>query len=959
MVDDRTHTAPSAAERAIAFGSYRLFPSQRLLLDGEEPVRLGSRALDILIALVERPGEVVGKAELIARAWPGIHVDESNLKFQIGGLRRTIGDSGRYLATVPGRGYCFVAPIHIEEVSAPAPVARPGPIHNLPVGLTTLIGRDEACERVIRLIARSRLVTIVGTGGVGKTSVALAVAQRLLSDYPEGVWYVDLSLVDAPAAVPNLLASVFGPEISSADPLSSLAINLRSKQLLLLLDNCAHLIETAATLALTLLRGAPGVHILATSRQPLAIEGERVQRLQPLSCPDVANSLTSEKVIEFSAVRLFVERAAENLGDFELSEADAPVVAEICRQLDGIPLAIELAAARVALFGIRGLAARLHDQLDILTRGRRIAAPRHRTIAAMLDWSYGLLDEKERSMFRRLAIFPAGCTLDAVVAVTADPGQPLGTIFEQAGNLVEKSLLVADVAGDRPRLRLLETTRAYARRRLVDEGEFDTTARRHADYCRELFERAESEWEKQPTAEWLVEYSHHIDDVRSALDWAFSASGDLSIGVALTTAAVPLWMHLSLLEECRGRVEQALAVLPAAEAEPDARREMRLHAALGASLLYTKGGVPEMAAAWTKALELAESLNDHEYRMHALWGLWSFQVNGVQYRTALQLAHQFAALADASPDLNDRAVGERMIGMSHHYLGDQQSARAHIETALAETTSRNYQRQTFRLQLDLHVTSRVHLARILWLQGFPDRAIREAERSIEDARTAKHAISLSYSLARAACPIALWIGDLAAAEQYADMLLDHSKRHALPHWELYARGYKGAVAIKRGDVAMGLRLLRSSYEEIGNSGIAATRFMRFAVLYTAEALGRTGQVADGLAALEDTITRAERTAELWQFPELLRFKGELVLLQGAPGSVAAAEDHFRRALDWGRRQGALSWQLRAAFSLARLRGLEESLGDAKELLASVYVLFTEGFDTADLRGARRLLDELG
>jgi predicted ATPase len=315
-------------------------------------------------------------------------------------------------------------------------------------------------------------------------------------------------------------------------------------------------------------------------------------------------------------------------------------------------------------------------------------------------------------------------------------------------------------------------------------------------------------------------------------------------------------------------------------------------------------------------------------------------------------------LVATSPDPNDRFVGERMIGVSHHNLGDQQSARRYIERALAEPAAPGHERQFIRLQLDPQVTARVHLARILWLQGFPDRAMREAEHSVNDARATEHAISFSYALHRAACPVALWNGDLAAAGHYADMLLDHAKRHALVHWQLYGWGYQGAVAIRRGDVATGLRLLRSCYEELGETGITAPRFMRFAAVDMAEGLAKTGQIADAFDAIDDAIARAERTEELWQLPELLRVKGEMVLLQGGAPQAAAAENYFQRALDWARRQGASSWELRAAASLARLLRDQGRSAEAVALLQPVYDCFTEGFDTVDLKAAKALLDAL-
>ena len=403
--------------------------------------------------------------------------------------------------------------------------------------------------------------------------------------------------------------------------------------------------------------------------------------------------------------------------------------------------------------------------------------------------------------------------------------------------------------------------------------------------------------------------------MRTSLDWAFSPGGEAAIGVALTAAAVPLWMRLSLLEECRGRVERALAAVGSG-ASRDARHEMKLHAALGASLIYTRGAAgPKTGAAWTKSLEIAESLNDAEYRLRALWGLWSCHTASGRHNVALELAQRFCSLAATRSDPNDRLIGERLIGVSQHFLGNQFSARRHIERVLYGYVTPNHRSYIIRFQSDQRVMARAFLAWILWLQGFPDQAMRAAHSSIAEARATNHAISLCSALARAACPIALLVGDLAVVEHYVGTLLDHSTKHALAHWRAYGRCHQGALVIKRGDVVTGLRLLRAGFDEFGEARSPVLRLIAFLM---AEALGRAGQDAEGLAAIEEAIARSERTEERWAMAELVRVKGELLLLQGAPGAAAAAEDHFRQALEWARRQGALSWELRAATSLARL-----------------------------------------
>jgi predicted ATPase len=623
-------------------------------------------------------------------------------------------------------------------------------------------------------------------------------------------------------------------------------------------------------------------------------------------------------------------------------------------------LAVELAAARAATLGIEALAARLGDRFRLLTGGRRTAVPRHQTLRATLDWSYELLSEPERVVLRRLGVFAGAFSLEAASAVMASGELTPSEVVDGLSNLLAKSLVAAEADATVTRYRLLDTTRAYALEKLGEAGEREQLARRHAEYFRDLFEQTEAELETRSSAEWPVDYGLQIDDLRAALDWAFSSDDDASIGVALTAAAVPLWTHLSLLDECRSRVDLALAAMEVGT-NPDARREMKLRAALGALLMYTKDADPGADAAWTRALEIAESLDDAEYRLVSLWGLWFIHGASSRHRMALELAQRFYALAAKRPDRNYQLVGERMIAIAQHYLGDHFSARRHLERVLAEYVSPDYTSPLLRFQFRPPVAARVFLAWILWLQGLPDQAIRAAENSVEEARAANHVLSLCYALTRVACPIALLVGDLAAAESYLKMLLDQSTRHSLPLWGALGRSHWGVLLIKRGDLDAGLRLLRDGYDEFGEGRVAwrLTTFRTFRdAMVAGEALGRAGQIGDGLVLVEEAIDHSERTEERWAFAELLRIKGELLLLQGTQNAAAVAEDHFRQALDWARRQGALSWELRAATSLARLLRDQGHPPDALALLQPVFDRFTEGFATADLETAKALLDTL-
>ncbi len=467
---------------------------RRLLLHGDQPVRLGSRALEILIALVERPGELVGKNELMARVWPRTFVEDGNLKVQVAGLRRALGDrrgSNRYLATIPGQGYRFVAPVVRTGEPSPAPRAAAPRMHNLPAPVTRVIDRSDRVGALPAQLLRCRFITIVGPGGIGKSTVALAVAEGLIEGYDHGVRFVDLAQIRDPLQVLGALVDALGLEIRSDDPIPELIAPLQGKAMLLVLDNCEHVIETTAPLAARILRGAPGVQILATSREPLRAEGEHVHRLPPLQTPRTSVGLTAAEALGFPAVQLFVERAAATSCAFELDDRDAPIVADICRKLDGIPLAIELAAGRVEAFGLRGLAAHLDDPLQLLTGGRRLALPRHRTMRAALDWGHDLLPERERAVLRRLAIFAGSFTLEAASAVAASPEIADAEVVVCAANLVAKSLTAAEVGGRAPCYRLLETTRAYALEKLADSGELEQVEHRYSDYSRSLVQRTD------------------------------------------------------------------------------------------------------------------------------------------------------------------------------------------------------------------------------------------------------------------------------------------------------------------------------------------------------------------------------------------------------------------------------------------------------------------------------------
>ncbi|HXO91065.1 MAG TPA: winged helix-turn-helix domain-containing protein, partial [Stellaceae bacterium] len=531
----------------IEFGHFRVVPHRRELLADGQPIHLGGRTFDMLMALIEEQGAVVAKDTLMERVWPNRIVEENSLHFQISALRDALGAERSLIRTISGRGYQFTGEIRTVAASPHAQVitdtvapvaAPPRPPTNLPEPVSELIGRDVEVEEVLGLTATHRLVTLTGAGGIGKTRLGLEVARRLLPEFADGIWIIELAPLSDPDLVPATVAMELGLDL--ADNVVSperIANALAAKQLLLVLDNCEHLVGAAASMAEAVVRASPAARVMATSREPLRAEGECLYRVPPLAAPK-EDSQDAEELLRYGAVQLFVARARAAEPQLSPDGCVAAAIAVICRHLDGIPLAIELAAARTNALGVEELAARLDDCLHLLTGGRRTALPRHQTLRATLDWSYRLLPEPERVVLRRLAIFAGGFTLQAASAIAATDEIAGADIVDCAVNLVAKSLVAADLGGATGWYRLLETTRAYALEKLTQSGEFEQVARRHAKYCRDLFERAEAELETRPASEWLAAYGRRIDNLRAALDWAFSPTGDVPVGVALTIAAV-------------------------------------------------------------------------------------------------------------------------------------------------------------------------------------------------------------------------------------------------------------------------------------------------------------------------------------------------------------------------------------------------------------------------------------
>jgi predicted ATPase/DNA-binding winged helix-turn-helix (wHTH) protein len=950
-------TPAALAKETISFGPFSLISSERLLTREGAPVELSARALDILIALLSRPNEVVGKSDLLAQVWPDVTVEEGSLRFQIANLRKALGDGkdgARYITTLTGRGYCFVAPISRsgDRGHVSAAVDASFQHANLPSRLIRMVGRGDDVLRLSTELTAARFVTIVGAGGVGKTTVAVAVGHHLIEAFTGAVLFVDLGMLSDPDLVPTAVASMLGLSVQSDDATPSLIAYLRDKRILLILDTCEHLIDAVAALASRIVAAASQVHILATSREALQVEHEHVYKLDPLACPPDDPGLTAAAAQTFPATQLFVERARASGARLDLSDAEAAIVVSICRKLDGVALAIELAARRVESYGLQQTAALLDQPLTLLWVGPRTAPPRQKTLQATLDWSYGLLSDLERVVLRRLAVFVGHFTLDAALAVVTTANIDRSVVFGAIDSLVAKSMVATRPVGAMMRYRLLDTTRAYALEISVDDTELADLAVRHATYYRRWLEQTGTEWSTLSTSAERAPHFVGLNNVRAALEWCFGVNGNVEVGVGLAAAATPVFLAMSLLPECHRWSERAILALDGAARGGSA--EMHLQAGLGVSSMRMHGESDAARAALNRSLAIAEERNDVVNQAQLLGMLHMFHFRGGDFRTALRYAKRSRDIAGTLEDPAAMALAHSILGRSLHLMGDLADARAELEASLQDW-SRSHRTSAIYLSYDRQYWAAIALARTLWLQGHPAQAVECAHQAIDGAERMDHPASLAVVLSWAAS-VFLWTGDLQIAEEHIDSSISHAESHALGPIVAVGRSRKAELAIRRGDAKDGVESLRASLEKIH-----AVRYEPVTTEFNislVQGLAGIGRFAEGITLIDETIRRVEINGDALYVPELLRVKGAILLSMPQP-RLDDAEMYLMRSLEFSRRQAARAWELRTATDLAALFTIQGRRGSGRALLQPVFEQFVEGSDTADLKAAERVLASLG
>jgi len=937
----------------IGFGPFRLYPSERALERSGVPVALGSRAFDLLTALTSSAGDVVSMEDLLAAAWPGLTVAPDNLRMQILALRRALGDGeggAKFIESVPARGYCFIAPaVFVDSDGADPMVSLRGQRGAaLPARLDRISGREADIAEICERLRRNRFVTVVGPGGIGKTTVATAAAHMMAADFGGAARFLDLSFLAGPDSLPNALRSALGLDEAAQDPISAVIAELRDTRLLLVLDSCEHVVEAIAAVAERLFLETSELHILATSREPLRVQGERVYHLAGLDYPADDQEPGAAEALRFPAVSLFVERVQTSLGHFELSDDQAPIVAGICRRLDGVALAIELAAGRVGTFGVEGVAAQLDEESELSWTGRRTAVSRHRTLRETIDWSFNFLTEVEQATLRRLGIIAGAFTLAAAKAVARGEGIAEDDLVEAIGSLATKSLLKVTFVNTAVQYRILDTTRAYLREKLAAAGDARAASGNHAGYYRHLLQLADDRALETARRDTLAYEGNYLDNIRLALGWSFEPDNELPLAIPLATLSGALFVELSLFIECVQWCQLALDRLD--QETTGTTNELRLRHSYGLGLMATGGDGALILASFNRAYELGEQRGELDRAFMSLVQLHTLASRAGNIVQGLEIAQRAETIARDINLPEASVVADWLLGLSKFVNGDLIAAKRYCESArhpspAADTISRIYSGPYLRAR------AVCVLCWTLWLGGAFDQALALAESFLEEVKQQNDSANLIPMTFMT--QVFLEFEDRSKPDAMLDWLQSMSERHSLKPQLALVSAWRGIVQIEHGELEAGSVTLEAATIQLEANRYTVYQDRFYSLL--GDALSRLGQIDRAQTLIDKAIPHAEELGDLFHLADMYRIKGDIFTRRGPEGRDDALAC-YARAVELARDQGALLWELKAELARTRLAIQSGPAPAAVSRLAAVFVAFSEGFESRDMMTARAMID---
>lgn len=934
------------ARREILFGPFRFDTVAHILWDGSVPVRLGSRASAILGALLDAPGASVSRDTLIQSAWPGLHVDQTNLRVQISGLRKALREFGGAIRADPSRGYRFEADVVVADPAARSPERRKR--LGVPGIIVKPIGRETETATIHELFKSRRLVTIAGSGGIGKTTIALKIANDRAARYADGACFADLGRISSADLVHSVLANAIESRVTGWPGIDHIVSALRDRRLLLVLDCCEHVLDPVAGLVERLLAETAYVDILVTTREPLLLGEEAVWQLAPLAIPPKAAEPLAKDVAAYSSVQLFLKCVDQRAANLLFDDHAASAVAEICRRLDGVPLAIEIAASMTAVLGLQQVLRSLDEQSSLINikLDRRSVVPRQRSLFSTIDWSYHLLSKEEQSTLRRTACFAGAFSIEAGIAVTSSDQSTVQNAREAILGLSRRSLLSAESHATHTAYRLLDTTRAYIAQLDAPTEEREAAQRRHAEYFLRRLEAID--WDLYDAQSEGGTMRAYLDEVRAALEWSFG--NDPELGVRLALAAETLWLALTSLVQGVPYLTKALQFVDDGITS-DAAVRCRLLVSLASAQVYLPGF--EGASLYERAWRAAQTAKDGFAELRALYGI--IQNLLLTRRPATSHLEALGKAAERSDDPNVHYLFQRISAFNDFETSAIRLAHQRFEAFLHDCPSISRSAYLYFGGIDPFISCKIGLALAKYYMGDCEQALSLANTAVHEAEVQGHITTNYFVLAQGALWVNISSGEFERARSYLERLEDVSRLHR--PWHAVAEAFR-ALFLKyaSGDAKAAADMLTSC---LTDEFIVKTGSLH-PILWVelADARRIIGDLDGAHSALEKAMQQCLGPTDVRLIGKHNSILARVLMARNRPGDLDTARELLRRAIDLSSQYEFYLYECEASVGLAELELLARRPSVARSVLIDLLANVRGREKVPFLSRARTILIEI-